>query len=67
MDLQTLLLDFLVLQSMKAQYPEFVKVYQHEGMERVDQAMVNLFGQTQWDAHCEYVWQWYDMEYRDGR
>ena len=50
------LLPFLILQSMQAQYPQFVKIYESEGMDRVDQAMVNLFGKEQWETHCETIW-----------
>ena len=66
-DFEKSLLPFLILQSMQAQYPQFVKIYESEGMDRVDQAMVNLFGKEQWETHCETIWQWYDLEYCDGQ
>ena len=58
------LISHLTLSSMKANYPEFVRVYAPD-FDRADQAMVNLYGFNVWNDHREYVWQWYDREYTD--
>ena len=65
--LESLLADFLILQAMKAQYPEYVKVFGSDRMDLVDIEMNKLFGGPSWDKHCEYIWQWYDTEYCDGK
>lgn len=60
------LISHLTLASMKANYPEFVRVYDPD-FERADQAMVNIYGSSIWENHREYIWQWYDKEYTDDR
>jgi hypothetical protein len=57
------LINHLTLESMKANYPDFMRVY--DNPERADQGMINIYGKEQWDTHCEYIWQWYDLDYSD--
>lgn len=57
------LINHLTLESMKANYPEFMRVY--EDAARADKGMENIYGKEAWDAHCEYIWQWYDLDYSD--
>ena len=58
------LISHLTLASMKANYPEFVRVYEQD-FGRADRAMINLYGLSVWKIHREYVWQWYDKDYTD--
>ena len=55
------LISHLTLSSMKANYPEFVDMYQYGG---ADSAMEQLYGES-WHKYKEIIWQWYDWEYND--
>lgn len=57
------LISHLTLASMKANYPEFMRVY--DDAEKADAAMSRVYGKAVWDDHCEYIWQWYDLDYCD--